>query len=202
MTARRAKRTSTSKGPGTALRTTPGGRAGATPKNQCRRPTPQRAVATPPHGQAIGLRQRLKWLTKAPRPARAGDSPSTGPASPSAATPSHGQRRSAGKNFRRTRFATLAHTPRRPQAAGATPSRRASMRKGPGSAFSKSRPPEASTHGSGRVSSDRQRPGLSRHAGGGSTSREQFAATFPRVPLLYCQSNMVASRSGLGNRPL
>lgn len=111
MTARRAKRTSTSKGPGTALRTTgtafrttPGGRASATPKTQCRRPTPQRAVATSPHGQAIGLRQRLKWLTKTPRPARAGDSPSTGPASPSAATPPHGQRRSADKNFSRTRF--------------------------------------------------------------------------------------------------
>ena len=84
--------------------------------------TPKRAVATPPHGQTIGLRQRLKWLTKTPRPAQAGDSPSTGPASPSAATPPHGQRRSADKNFRRTRFATLAHTPRRPQAAGATPS--------------------------------------------------------------------------------
>lgn len=63
MTARRAKRTSTSKGPGTALRTTgtvfrttPGGRASATPKTQCRRPTPQRAVATPPHGQAIAPR--------------------------------------------------------------------------------------------------------------------------------------------------
>ena len=94
MTARRAKRTSTSKGPGTALRTTgtafrttPGGRASATPKTQCRRPTPKRAVATPPHGQTIGLRQRLRWLTKTPRPARAGDSPSTGPASPSAAAP-------------------------------------------------------------------------------------------------------------------
>ena len=187
MTARRAKRTSTSKGPGTALRTTPGtafrttpgGRASATPKTQCRRPTPQRAVATPPHGQAIGLRQRLKWLTKTPRPAQAGDSPSTGPASPSAATPPHGQRRSADKNFSRTRFARLAHTPRRPQAAGATPSRRASMHRGPGSAFSKSRPPEASTHGSGRVSSDRQRPGLSRHAGGGSTSHKQFPGIFP-----------------------
>ena len=166
MTARRAKRTSTSKGPGTALRTTPGGRASATPKTQCRLPTPQRAVATPPHGQTIGLRQRLRWLTKTPRPARAGDSPSTGPASPSAATPPHGQRQSADKNFSRTRFATLAHTPRRPQAAGATPSRRASMRRGSGSTFSKSRPPEASTHGSGRVSSDRQRPGISRHAGG------------------------------------
>ena len=132
MTARRAKRTSTSKGPGTALRTTgtafrttPGGRASAMPKTQCRRPTPQRAVVTPPHGQAIGLRQRLIWLIKTPRPARAGDSPSTGPASPSAATSPHGQRRSADKNFSRTRFATLAHTPRRPQAAGATPSRRA-----------------------------------------------------------------------------
>ena len=102
--------------------------------------TPKRAVPTPSHGQTIGLRQRLKWLTKTPRPARAGDSPSTGPASPSAATPPHGQRRSAGKNFGRTRFATIAHTPRRPQAAGATPSRRASMRRGPGSAFSKSRP--------------------------------------------------------------
>ena len=205
MTARRAKRTSTSKGPGTALRTTPGGRASATPKTQCRLPTPQRAVATPPHGQAIGLRQRLKWLTKTPRPARAGDSPSTskGPgtalrttpggrasATPktqcrlptpqrAVATPPHGQRRSADKNFSRTRFATLAHTPRRPQAAGATPSRRASMRRGSGSAFSKSRPPEASTHGSGRVSSDRQRPGLSRHAGGGSTSHKQFPGIFP-----------------------
>ena len=37
MTARRAKRTPTPKAPGTALRTTPGGRASATPKNQCRR---------------------------------------------------------------------------------------------------------------------------------------------------------------------
>ena len=181
MTARRAKRTP--KATGTALRTTPGGRASATPKNQCRR---------------LNAETRGR---RAPRTGR-GDSPSTGPASPSAATPLHGQRRSADKNFRRTRFAALAHTPRRSQAAGATPSRRASMRRGPGSAFSKSRPPEASTHGSGRVSSGRQRPGLSRHAGGGSTSREQFAATFPRVPLLYCQSNMVASRSGLGNRPL
>lgn len=173
MTARRAKRTPTPKALRTTLRTTPGGRASATPK---------RAVAAPPQGP--------------------GDSPSTGPASPSAATPPHGQRRSAGKNFGRTRFATIAHTPRRPQAAGATPSRRASMRRGPGSAFSKSRPPEASAHESGRVSKNRERPGLSRHAGGGSTSREQFAATFPRVPLLYCQSNMVVSRSGLGNRPL
>ena len=66
---------------------------------------------------------------------------------------------------------------------------------------SKSRPLRR-LNGSGRVSKNRERPGLSRHAGGGSTSREQFAATFPRVPLLYCQSNMVASRSGLGNRPL
>lgn len=180
MTARRAKRTPTPK----ALRATPGGRAGATPKSQCRRRNAETRGRRAP-----------------PRTGR-GDSPSTGPASPSAATPPQGQRRSAGKNFRRRRFATLAHTPRRPQAAGATPSRRASMRRGPGSVFSKSRPPEASTHESGRVSSGRQRPGLSRHAGGGSTSREQFAATFPRVPLLYCQSNMVVSRSGLGNRPL
>ena len=200
MTARRAKRTSTSKGPGTALRTTPGGRASATPKTQCRLPTPQRAVATPPHGQrrsdsgkdsygsprrraphgqAIGRRDRRGGGRRPPRPARAGDSPSTGPASPSAATPPHGQRRSADKNLSLTRFARLAHTPRRPQAAGATPSRRASMRRGPGSAFSKSRPPEASTHGSRRVSSDRQRPGLSRHAGGGSTPHKQFPGIFP-----------------------
>lgn len=182
MTARRAKRTPTPKATGTALRTTPGGRASATPKNQCRR---------------LNAETRGR---RAPRTGR-GDSPSTGPASPSAATPLHGQRRSADKNFRRTRFAALAHTPRRPQAAGATPSRRASMRRGPGSAFSKSRPLRR-LNGSGRVSKNRERPGLSRHAGGGSTSREQFAATFPRVPLLYCQSNMVASRSGLGNRPL
>lgn len=115
MTARRAKRTPTPKATGTALRTTPGGRASATPKNQCRR---------------LNAETRGR---RAPRTGR-GDSPSTGPASPSAATPPQGQRRSAGKNFRRRRFATLAHTPRRSQAAGATPSRRASMRRGPGSA--------------------------------------------------------------------
>lgn len=116
MTARRAKRTPTPKAPGTALRTTPGGRASATPKNQCRR-----------------LNAETRGRRAPPRTGR-GDSPSTGPASPSAATPLHGQRRSADKNFRRTRFAALAHTPRRSQAAGATPSRRASMRRGPGSA--------------------------------------------------------------------
>ena len=182
MTARRAKRTP--KATGTALRTTPGGRASATPKNQCRRLNAETRGRRAPPARAEAIAPRL-----------------TGPASPSAATPLHGQRRSADKNFRRTRFAALAHTPRRSQAAGATPSRRASMRRGPGSAFSKSRPLRR-LNGSGRVSKNRERPGLSRHAGGGSTSREQFAATFPRVPLLYCQSNMVASRSGLGNRPL
>lgn len=114
MTARRAKRTP--KATGTALRTTPGGRASATPKNQCRR-----------------LNAETRGRRAPPRTGR-GDSPSTGPASPSAATPLRGQRRSADKNFRRTRFAALAHTPRRSQAAGATPSRRASMRRGPGSA--------------------------------------------------------------------
>ena len=71
--------------------------------------TPKRAVATPPHGQTIGLRQRLKWLTKTPRPARAGDSPSTGPASPSAATLPQGRgdrraRTSGGGDSRRSRI--------------------------------------------------------------------------------------------------
>lgn len=72
--------------------------------------TPKRAVATPPHGQTIGLRQRLKWLTKTPRPARAGDSPLTGPASPSAAAPprtGRGDRRtrtSVGRDSRRSRI--------------------------------------------------------------------------------------------------
>lgn len=98
--------------------------------------TPKRAVAAPPRtgrgddGASVHLPSPHR---RPPRTGR-GDSPSTGPASPSAATPPHGQRRSADKSFRRTRFAALAHTPRRPQAAGATPSRRASMRRGPGSA--------------------------------------------------------------------
>ena len=98
--------------------------------------TPKRAVAAPPPARAEAMTGRqFIYLrrTDAPRTGR-DDSPSTGPASPSAATPPHGQRRSADKSFRRTRFAALAHTPRRPQAAGATPSRRASMRRGPGSA--------------------------------------------------------------------
>lgn len=99
--------------------------------------TPKRAVAAPPPARAEAMTGRqfiyLRRTDAPPRTGR-GDSPSTGPASPSAATPPHGQRRSADKSFRRTRFAALAHTPRRPQAAGATPSRRASMRRGPGSA--------------------------------------------------------------------
>ena len=164
--------------------------------------TPKRAVAAPP-ARAEAIAPRLvphRPAQQRPCTGRDDRSHSNQEANP-LATPLHGQRRSADKNFRRTRFAALAHTPRRSQAAGATPSRRASMRRGPGSAGFKI---EASRrlNGSGRVSSGRQRPGLSRHAGGGSTSREQFAATFPRVPLLYCQSNMVVSRSGLGNRPL
>lgn len=202
MTARRVKRTPTPKATGTALRTTPGGRASATPKNQCRRLNAETRGRRAPAqaGDRTPAKTQMAHQDTAPRTGRR--HPLDWPRLAQRSNAPAGPRRSAGKNFRRRRFATLAHTPRRPQAAGATPSRRASMRRGPGSAFSKSRSPEASTHGSGRVSSDRQRPGLSRHAGGGSTSQEQFAATFPRVPLLYCQSNMVASRSGLGNSPL
>lgn len=202
MTARRAKRTPTPKATGTALRTTPGGRASATPKNQCRRLNAETRGRRPP-ARAEAIAPRLvppRPAQQRPRRAEAIDTALSGMIS-ATQRPPQGQRRSAGKNFRRRRFATLAHTPRRPQAAGATPSRRASMRRGPGSAFSKSRPLRR-LNGSGRVSKNRERPGLSRHADGGSTSREQFAATFPRVPSLYCQSNIIASRSGLGNRPL
>lgn len=57
MTARRAKRTPTPKATGTALRTTPGGRASATPKNQCRRLNAEtRGRRAPARAEAIAPR--------------------------------------------------------------------------------------------------------------------------------------------------
>lgn len=126
MTARKAKRTPTPKATGTALRTTPGGRASATPKNQCRRPRTGRGDD--------GASVHLPSPHRRPPAGAEAIAPRLVPHRPAQQRPPQGQRRSAGKNFRRRRFATLAHTPRRPQAAGATPSRRASMRRGPGSA--------------------------------------------------------------------
>lgn len=183
MTARRAKRTPTPKATGTALRTTPGGRASATPKNQCRRLNAETRGRRAPPARAEAIAPRLVPH----RPAQ--QRPCTG-------RDDRRTRTSGGRDSRRSRIRrgdhrqpVRRHPDGLPCAEGLAPP------------VSKSRPLRR-LNGSGRVSKNRERPGLSRHAGGGSTSREQFAATFPRVPLLYCQSNMVASRSGLGNRPL
>lgn len=166
--------------------------------------TPKRAVAAPPPARAEAMTGRqFIYLrrTDAP-PARAeAIAPRLVPHRPAQQRPRTGRddrrtRASGGRDSRRSRIRrgdhrqpVRRHPDGLPCAEGLAPP------------VSKSRPLRR-LNGSGRVSKNRERPGLSRHAGGGSTSREQFAATFPRVPLLYCQSNMVASRSGLGNRPL
>lgn len=202
MTARRVKRTPTPKATGTALRTTPGGRASATPKNQCRRLNAETRGRRAPAqaGDRTPAKTQMAHQDTAPRTGR------RHPLDwPRLAQRSNAPAQAEETGGRELQADEIRHT--RANAEAATGSRCDAIQTGFhaqrawGSAFSKSRPLR-SLNGSGRVSSDRQRPGLSRHAGGGSTSREQFAATFPRVPLLYCQSNMVASRSGLGNRPL
>lgn len=179
MTARRAKRTPTPKATGTALR------------RACQRnaekpvPTAQRRNARSPRPPARAEAIAPRLVPHRPAQQR----PCTG-------RDDRRTRTSGGRDSRRSRIRrgdhrqpVRRHPDGLPCAEGLAPP------------VSKSRPLRR-LNGSGRVSKNRERPGLSRHAGGGSTSREQFAATFPRVPLLYCQSNMVASRSGLGNRPL